>query len=431
MAMMLGGLDFPAGRLRQIAAVPQQLAAAPVVMRVRHRPEVHAGQTVMAGQVIAESRATGRGRCVSPFDGVVERMQPLENGGDEKVYEVRLVAEGRETKTVLPIAAPEGRELSNWLAAMRHVDPWADRDGGVGLLAQLQVARDHRPDLVILNGLDRFAPYPDSSSLLASFAEPALAGLRLIADLTRADDALAAVSVATKIAPQLRPFCRSHSLQLRAMRSAYPAADPTVLAWSVSRDKRRLAPGANPMSQRLVIVNPWTAIRLGRWLASDCLDVVRPILIGWPEAESTLALRYAIAGQPLLALHDRLEQSVGRSALQVLLGHPLNGRAAIHDGEDALVPDDELLLTCVSVSQSMRREPEACISCGWCAHVCPTRLRPAEMYRLCQRGGPADILLPQLSWCVDCGLCSQVCPSSLPLAQRFRQTATRFERIFG
>jgi electron transport complex protein RnfC len=120
--------------------------------------------------------------------------------------------------------------------------------------------------------------------------------------------------------------------------------------------------------------------------------------------------------------------------MQVLLGHPMNGRKLFSSGSevdpyDVLVPEDELLLTCLAMDAPAVGQVQACISCGWCAEVCPTRLRPAEMYRLCKRGGPADVLLPQLNWCLDCGLCSYVCPSSLPLTQTFRQMTARFERI--
>jgi len=96
---------------------------------------------------------------------------------------------------------------------------------------------------------------------------------------------------------------------------------------------------------------------------------------------------------------------------------------------DAVVPGDELLVTLLGPAMPVEHKPEPCISCGWCAQVCPTRLRPADLFNLCRRGGPADVLLNQLTWCIDCGLCTHVCPSSLPLAQTFRQMSGRFGRM--
>jgi electron transport complex protein RnfC len=66
---------------------------------------------------------------------------------------------------------------------------------------------------------------------------------------------------------------------------------------------------------------------------------------------------------------------------------------------------------------------EPCISCGWCADVCPTRLRPVHLMQLAQRSQNDQRLVEQINWCIDCGLCSHVCPVSLPLAQTLRAAA--------
>ncbi len=431
-----GGMEFPAGRLRQIAPPPTHLTAGPVLLRVPHRPEVHTGQPITAGQALTDPRGGGVGCHVSPYDGTVERMEPIDSPDtDQRLYELQLSPGVAEAETSLPVEPPVGRKLANWLAALRKIDPWAELDGGVGLLPQLEAARQRKPDTVILNGVDRFPPYPDSSSLLAGLPDAAATGLRLLADLVDVDRAELVVSRETQVAAHLRIQCRRHAVRLAPIHNIYPSADPTLLTWLVAPDARRVPARSNPVAQRALIVNPWTAIRLGRWITRRRFDIVRPMLIGWPEAGTRLTVRYGIPGQALTHLHERLARIAETAGSRILVGHPMTGHRAhegdVEDGEPfaAVVPHHESLLTVLGSETALERDEQPCITCGWCAHVCPTQLRPAHLLRLCRRGGPADVLLTNLAWCIDCGLCSHVCPSDLPLTQSFRQMSTRFERI--
>jgi electron transport complex protein RnfC len=326
--------------------------------------------------------------------------------------------------------------LSNWLQAMRKLDAWVDPDGAIGLLPQLEAALERPPNTVILNALDRFSPYPDASSLVVSFPDDAVAGLRLLGDLLGVRQPIIAMSKSVPPPGRLRNDCRRNKTRIESIVNRYPTSDSTLVAHLIASGKRRLRPHTNPVAQGVLLVRPWSAIRLGRWLARKRFDTVRPMLLAWPEPGVRLSVRYAWPGQPLLSVHERLASAARTTPNRILFGHPMTGRCAIIDAptddpEDLTVPDHESLITLLGMDSAPPRAPELCISCGWCAHVCPTRLRPADLWRLCRRGGPADVLINDLSWCIDCGLCTHVCPSALPLAQSFRQMSERFGRIGG
>ena len=82
------------------------------------------------------------------------------------------------------------------------------------------------------------------------------------------------------------------------------------------------------------------------------------------------------------------------------------------------MPEGELLLSVLGEVHPLT--PSPCIACGWCADVCPTELRPANLYARAARHPDGDLFMADLEWCIDCGLCTHVCPSGLPLAQTFR-----------
>ncbi|MEM6334282.1 MAG: 4Fe-4S dicluster domain-containing protein [Planctomycetota bacterium] len=62
-------------------------------------------------------------------------------------------------------------------------------------------------------------------------------------------------------------------------------------------------------------------------------------------------------------------------------------------------------------------EPAACVSCGWCAEVCPTGLWPIELLEVSRNKSKLPRVREELSWCLECGLCTHVCPSQIRLSQ--------------
>jgi ferredoxin len=59
--------------------------------------------------------------------------------------------------------------------------------------------------------------------------------------------------------------------------------------------------------------------------------------------------------------------------------------------------------------------PEACVECGWCVDLCPTRCRPFELFMAVAEGDESRARSAGLTSCIDCGICSAICPSHIPL----------------
>jgi len=310
-----GGMEFAAGRLTSISPPPAKMPAQPIMLRVTDRPEVHTGQSVRQGQPLTLPRSRASGSHVCPMNGTVRRMEPVEEvdevdpDGSGKRFEIEIAPIEPTIEPSVAAEPPTGRKAGNWLEAMREVDAWLDYDGGVGLLPQIEAGLQRPPDTIILNGLDRFPPYADSSSLLASFPDDAVEGLALLGELFGAKDVVIAVSKMLKVTGRLRSLCRRRPIRLAPVNNVYPMADPTLLIWSIAPGKRRLGPGNNPVSRGVLMVRPWTAIRLGRWLTRKRIELVRPMLLAWPEPGTRLSVRYAMPGQPLTTLHERIAGS--------------------------------------------------------------------------------------------------------------------------
>lgn len=74
-----------------------------------------------------------------------------------------------------------------------------------------------------------------------------------------------------------------------------------------------------------------------------------------------------------------------------------------------------------SVDTNQHGQERPCISCGFCADVCPVRIIPHLLTRYVRREIINEILLSyEIFNCVECGLCSFVCPSKIPLLKQIK-----------
>ena len=71
------------------------------------------------------------------------------------------------------------------------------------------------------------------------------------------------------------------------------------------------------------------------------------------------------------------------------------------------------------VMHRIERKPEPGIRCGWCVEVCPVGCHPAELLDAVAHRGAVRAHRFGLDACVECGLCTRVCPSRLPLTEEF------------
>ncbi len=410
MANVLGGMEFLQGQPIRLPPPPEQLPRHRLVIHCPERPEVITGQTVRRGQFLLQPLRESESCFVSPITGTVRDVSPRPGGG----YRLVLDPPGQNVVTTLEAAPPRGRKLDLWLTALRNVGPWDDPDGGVGLISQLDAARNHPIDTLICVGIDPFPPYPDRSSMLLSFPDDAVLGTLILGDLLSANNVIMLAGRVPATLGRLRASCKRYRLRLQVSDSRYPAADPTLVAFGTRQrgaGPRCLPHGHNPVEQGLMMITPWTAIRIGRWLTLRRFDILRPLLLARGDQHGAMEAHYGLPGQSLATISRDMEMAVNRG-WAILAGDPMTGNAIT---EPHVVPTGHTLLTMMPPHTPADSQP--CIQCGWCVDVCPTRLDPAGMYAAARRHDDDAWLADQLPWCIDCGLCSYVCPSAIDLTQ--------------
>jgi electron transport complex protein RnfC len=92
--------------------------------------------------------------------------------------------------------------------------------------------------------------------------------------------------------------------------------------------------------------------------------------------------------------------------------------------ETSVTAGGELTLF-VGPSEEDAPPPDPCIRCSWCVEGCPVHIQPAALLEASQRDDPDMAERYGLHACIECGICSYVCPSRLPLLQGIRVLRAR------
>ena len=80
------------------------------------------------------------------------------------------------------------------------------------------------------------------------------------------------------------------------------------------------------------------------------------------------------------------------------------------------------------LTTGLRGEHRACISCNFCAEVCPAGILPHLIHKYLYQDAIEEAERTRVDLCVRCGLCSFVCPSKIELREQFIEARETIRR---
>ncbi|MCD4691037.1 electron transport complex subunit RsxC [bacterium] len=180
--------------------------------------------------------------------------------------------------------------------------------------------------------------------------------------------------------------------------------------------RRKVPAGGLPMDVGVVVQNVGTSLavyeacRFGRPLVKRVMT-----LTGTPVRNPGNFM--ARVGTLLTELVDQaggLSGEIGK----IISGGPMMGIAQFTlDIPVVKGMSGVLLLTPEQVDD---RQPEPCLRCGACVHVCPMKLVPVTVEKLVMNEKIPEAIDMGLNDCIECGSCAYVCPSKRRLVHYFK-----------
>ena len=118
--------------------------------------------------------------------------------------------------------------------------------------------------------------------------------------------------------------------------------------------------------------------------------------------------------------NDLIEAAGGLKceAKKIISGGPMMG-FALFDTHVPVTKTSSAVL-CMSEDEVAKWEPTACINCGRCVDVCPSRLIPSQLADHASHFNDEEFVALYGMECVECGSCSYVCPAKRQLAQMIK-----------
>lgn len=393
-------------RLPQSVVVPLQYGAEPAAEAC-----VEIGQQVRAGDKIASAAAKDAVNRHAPISGKIVAIERRPHAvlGEAPAIEIY----GGEF--------PEGF-VSYGPADFSREDPlpFFKEMGLVDLDVSMQPlhtkifeARRKVPQVLIINGCDP-EPYITANHSLAMSHAPEIlkgaeilrqaAGARKLVLVFQKNQMEAAEIIRSKIY-----FLRWEHIEVRIQPSAYPYGLNDIVLWDVLKTNAR---GIHAVRSQALLLNLATAFAV-----YEAVEYAKPLL----ERTTTLGGECVVEAKNVyVPIGTRMEDAFRfcggllRDPGRVLTNGPLTGQAQTAL-DRPMLPGTAALLA-IAKEELDTQKPAACDRCGFCVEACPSDLLPSNLALASGHQDWASAAASGIDACIGCGSCSFVCPSRIPVA---------------
>ncbi len=383
------------------------------------KPVVAVGDSVKAGQLIAEAGGFISANVHSSVSGKVKSIAPRKDIAGNNVLHVEITVEGDDWA--------EGIDLSDTLVTEIPGDRAAILDrikacGVVGLggatfptHVKLNPAPGSVAECLIINGAE-CEPYltsdfrimlerPKEIVVGAAIMKKVLGDCRCVIGIEE-NKPEAIESMSKAVAELGYP-----GIEVLSLKKKYPQGGEKQLIDAVMR--RQVKSGGLPISVGAVVQNVATslavyeAVQKNKPLVTNVMTITGDCL----PVEKQHNYQFRI-GMPLSYIAE-YAGGVPEGAAKVISGGPMMGRAVAN--MDACTVKGSSSLLYLSEGATKRSEPGNCIRCGRCADACPMGLEPFFLYKLAKVGDMDQLEANAVQDCISCGCCQFSCPAFLPL----------------
>lgn len=394
---------------------------------------VRPGQTVSAGEMIAEAAAFVSAPVHSPVAGTVKRIEKVRDPQGFWREAVIIATEHIETAVdeVEAELSPRTQEEVDALTPKEIIDIVGDM-GIVGLggatfptRVKLSIPEGKKAEIVILNGAECEPYLTCDETIMCGYPDRIVAGCRLIMKAVDAPKAVIGIEAnkPQAIATFRRYLKGCDDIEVVKLRTRYPQGGEKQLIKAVTG--REVPEGGLPVDAGAVVDNVATALAIyeavynRKPLTQRVVTVTGPLL----RKPGNFMVKIGTTISTLIEAAGGLPEDTGK----VIAGGPMMGKAMSRlDAPTTKAISGVLVLP---KSMSVRHPEESCIRCAKCVSGCPMGLEPYQMMNLSIMKRFEEIKDLHVLSCLECGCCSYVCPSHRPLLDYIRYAKQEIRKL--
>jgi Na+-translocating ferredoxin:NAD+ oxidoreductase subunit C len=378
------------------------------------RALVKAGDTVKAGQKIADTDSPVAAPIHSPVSGAVKAVEERPHHSGLKLPSVVIVPDGSQEQ-VEPAGPPTARPTAEDIRRLVR-EAGIVGLGGAGFPTQIKLTPPVglKIDSVIINGSECEPYLTVDHRLMVEEPERVIDGLKLLMEAVGAERGFIGIEENKPDALRIMgEAAAGDGIETVALEAKYPQGSEKQLIKSVL--DREVASGALPSSVGALVQNVQTAIavalavREGRPLTKRVVTVT-----GAVSEPRNLRVLIGTPVKDLIELCGGLEPDVAK----IVMGGPMMG-VALSSLEVPVVKGTSGIVA-LSTAQAEAAESQPCIKCARCIEACPMGLLPNRLGNLAEAGIWEEVEAESALDCLECGACAYVCPAKRPLVQYIR-----------
>ncbi len=381
-------------------------------------PLVAKGDRVLKGMKIADSDAFVSAPIHSSVSGVVTAIEPRPVPSGQEVMSI--VVQNDFADELDPSVKPLD------LDSVKPSDiPSIVREAGVvgmgGATFPTHVKLTPAPgkiiDTVIVNGAE-CEPYLTSDHrVMLETPQELILGLKAI--LRRFGIKNGHIAIEENKADAIKKLgemCEGEDgIRVDTLKKKYPQGGEKQLIYAVT--KRKVPLGGLPADVGVVVVN-----------VDTCTAIARRFMYGTPLIRRIVTIVGGAIADPCnyrvpigTTVEYILENAGGfiEEPKKIIMGGPMMGPTQFR--LDVPIVKGSSAILCLTEKEVELPEEEPCLRCGRCVDHCPMKLMPLYLADNVRRGNLERCEELKITACIECGCCSYVCPSKRQLVQRIRQ----------
>lgn len=378
------------------------------------KPVVKIGDFVLKGQVIAEAGGFVSAPVHASVSGTVKGIEPRFNPAGTKVDCIIVENDEQYTEIEYEPVKPLG-EMSREEIIEKIGNAGIVGMGGAGFPTRVKLSpkEPEKIDYVIANCAE-CEPYitADYRRMLENTDE-LISGMKVLLTIFPNAKGIFAVEDNKKdCIEKLEEFIQADErMEVKAMMTKYPQGAERQLIYTVTN--RAINSAMLPADAGCIVDNVETLI-----------GIHRAVIEGKPLVERVVTVSGDAVNNPgnfkvlLGTSHRELAEAAGGFAAEpekLISGGPMMGFAMIT--LDAPVTKTSSSLLAFKKDAVSQLRESACINCGRCVQVCPSRIIPSRLADYAKRHDEVSFVAMNGLECVECGSCSYVCPAKRQLKQ--------------